>query len=744
MLAVSNEINKLKPIVPLSTPKEDKYFEVALIDIENFAKTNNITCIKRNLYDKEREAYICISYRWGEVSEWITQATDYIAHITSFDKMDLWALCTAILKEPDLKSIKYLWVDAICIDQLNIEKRKATIQHMSCIYEFSDYILAVPDLHRANLERSPSNYLALDTTITYGRHIHYELMKKRKEETENKEDKDKAINDSYVIWKKDLDSQLLITWILGHLHPDLHKAHFHPPSFLKQLVDLKESSSDFRALLTLSEDANNFYEYLTSSLEYVVARAKDGKEEEMDWYKRNYFFDHIKYTPHSNYAEQMETFYGMAGQEYHSEMPDIKLLFMKWVFKYNEFKKDIDNAMNFLEYLMEDWANRAWVISEYHIAKKKTRPMKMTFVTLLKNIHWQFEQPRYMEENIYHQFIDIDLSSEEIKSNDDDEEEKEIKIEINDENELVGDEQLLEDEEQKENEDNNEDEEVFFIESVKQQLAYRPFLTLMLDSKATKSEDRFYAILKASNKYGDLVQGKDTVSSWSITGMVSVRLQLFKIMDLDDKIALLHACSNSNGALSPTFASIYTEGWTDIETLHFGNYFYTHYSSVVPKLELNFFEKNNNDQDSESTLTTSRVDIENMKKEDYIFNITSIEFNNDDEENQLTLECDMYYQLDGTRNKGPNPYTIDFQSSTYKFEWVVIPLYRFKNMERNKINTPSDCYLSLSRKKEPNVTHWRMAKVFTFEDITMDDQLTISSFDVGLDGMKLNGHFTIK
>lgn len=739
--------------MPPSTPKEEKYFEVVLVDIENFAKTNNITCIKRNLYDEEREKYICISYRWGEVSEWITQATDYIAQITSFAKMDLWALCTAILKEPDLKSIKYLWVDAICIDQPNIEKRKATIQHMSSIYEFSAYILAVPDLHRAHLERNPSNYVSLDTTVVYGRHIHYELVKKRKEKTENKEDLEKNIDDPYDIWKKDLDSQLLVTWILTYLHPDLHKTHFHPPSFLKQLIDLKESSPDFRALLTLSEDANDFYNFLTSSLEYIVARAKDGKEEEMDWYKKNYFFDHIKYTPHSNFAEQMDTFYGMAGQEYHSEMPDIKLLFMKWVFKYNEFKKDIDNALNFLDYLVEDWATRAWVISEYHIAKKKTQPMKMTFVTLLKNIHWQFEQPRCMEENIYHRFIDIEISSEKIKSNGDDEK-KEIQIEsYSEDNQVPEDEEQAQKEseynennedEQKQINEEQEDEEFYFIEAVKERLGDEPFLSLMLESKATKSEDRFYAILKASDKYGDLIQSKDTVSSWGIKGMVSVRLQLFKIMDLEDKAALLHACSDSNGTLFPTFASIYTELWTKVEDIHFGNYSDTLGSLAIPKLELNFFEKKDEDQNSESTLTTSRVDTKNMKKEDYTSNITSIEFNKDGEENQLDLQCDMYYQLDGTRNKGPTPYTIDFRSSTYKFEWVVIPLYRFKNMERNKINTPSDCYVSLSRQKEPIVTYWKVAKIFTFDEITVDDKFTVSSFDVGLDGMKLNGHFTIK
>ncbi|CAO3640439.1 unnamed protein product [Cunninghamella echinulata] len=574
---------------------------------------------------------------------------------------------------------------------------------------------------------------------------------------EDREGKVKRVDNPYDIWKKDLDCQLLITWILTYLHPDLHKTQFHPPSFLKQLVDLKESSSDFRALLTLCEDANNFYEFLISSLEHVVARAKEEKEEEMNWYKKNYFFDHIKYTPHSNFAEQMETFYSMAGQEYHSEMPDIKLLFMKWVFKYNEFKTDVDSAMRFLEYLVEDWANRAWVISEYHIAKKKKQPMKMTFITLLKNIHWQQEQPRCMKENIYYRFIDIKFSSKVITNNND-KEENEIKIENNEEDEQRQQEQdkveqVLENEKQehKKNEDENEDEQEqeededeYFIELVNQMLADRPFLTLMLDSRAAKHEDRFYAILKASHKYKHLIQDKHTVSSWGITDMVSVRLQLFKVMDLEDKTALLHACSNNNGTLSPTFASTYKEGWTEIEILHYGDYNYTYYSSVVPKLELNFFEKKNKDQDNELLLVTSRVDIEKMKREDYITNITSIEFSKDNEENQLILQCDMYYQLDAARNKGPNPYTVDFQSSTYKFEWIIIPLYRFKNMERNKINTPSDCYLSLSRQKEPSMPFWKMVKVFEYDEIAVDDQFSVGSFDVGLDGMKLNGYFTIK
>ncbi|CAO3640419.1 unnamed protein product [Cunninghamella echinulata] len=222
--------------------------------------------------------------------------------------------------------------------------------------------------------------------------------------------------------------------------------------------------------------------------------------------------------------------------------------------------------------------------------------------------------------------------------------------------------------------------------------------------------------------------------------MVSVRLQLFKIMNLEDKMALLHACSNNNETLPPTFASIYKEGWTEIEALHYGNYHDTHLYSIVPKLELNFFEKKNKrEQDNEYILTASRVDRENMKKEDYTTNITSIEFGKDDEGEQLALQCDMYYQLDGARFKGPKPYNVDFQSSTHKFGRVIIPLYRFRNMECNKANTPSDCYLSISRQKKSDMPYWKMVKGFEFDEIAVDNQFRVGSYDVGLNGMILNG-----
>jgi hypothetical protein len=55
-------------------------------------------------------------------------------------------------KEVDLKNVNYDWVDAICVDQTNYERRKATIYQMSNIYECATWVLAVPDLHATFLK----------------------------------------------------------------------------------------------------------------------------------------------------------------------------------------------------------------------------------------------------------------------------------------------------------------------------------------------------------------------------------------------------------------------------------------------------------------------------------------------------------------------------------------------------------------------------------------------------------------
>ncbi|ORY97062.1 hypothetical protein BCR42DRAFT_430467 [Absidia repens] len=67
------------------------------------------------------------------------------------------------------------------------------------------------------------------------------------------------------------------------------------------------------------------------------------------------------------------------------------------------------------------------------------------------------------------------------------------------------------------------------------QLVAQCFFEMMLCGKASKIEDRFYAILPQS-KYKDKI---NQVAHWKLNNMVSVKLKLFEIMDTKDKLTLL-------------------------------------------------------------------------------------------------------------------------------------------------------------------------------------------------------------
>ncbi|ORZ07403.1 hypothetical protein BCR42DRAFT_153133 [Absidia repens] len=129
--------------------QQQKPFQVVLVDIKK-AASKTIHCVEKPLADDT--AFVALSYRWGELREQsVNTNLGYLATITSFKLRHFYKLCKMMTREPDLKSIDYVWVDAICVDQNNYERRKATIHQMSTIYEKAKYILAVPDLHLQHL-----------------------------------------------------------------------------------------------------------------------------------------------------------------------------------------------------------------------------------------------------------------------------------------------------------------------------------------------------------------------------------------------------------------------------------------------------------------------------------------------------------------------------------------------------------------------------------------------------------------
>ncbi|CAO3601376.1 unnamed protein product [Absidia cylindrospora] len=137
-----------------SPAPQEQPFHIVLIDLVQMFQARKIQCVEKPLEGGDTELkFVALSYRWGEVQETALDIQlDYLATITSFDLDDLCHLCERIAQEPDLQSLNYVWVDAICVDQANYERRKATIHHMSAIYEKATYILAVPDLHKRHVQ----------------------------------------------------------------------------------------------------------------------------------------------------------------------------------------------------------------------------------------------------------------------------------------------------------------------------------------------------------------------------------------------------------------------------------------------------------------------------------------------------------------------------------------------------------------------------------------------------------------
>ncbi|CAO3593635.1 unnamed protein product [Absidia cylindrospora] len=81
---------------------------------------------------------------------------------------------------------------------------------------------------------------------------------------------------------------------------------------------------------------------------------------------------------------------------------------------------------------------------------------------------------------------------------------------------------------------------------------------MMLKSKASRNEDRLYAILPQS-EYRCILSDKNKVSEWNITTLTDVKLKLYEFMNTKDKLNLLfwssHSKSSNQGMVLPTFAT---------------------------------------------------------------------------------------------------------------------------------------------------------------------------------------------
>ncbi|ORZ07423.1 hypothetical protein BCR42DRAFT_426236 [Absidia repens] len=89
-------------------------------------------------------------------------------------------------------------------------------------------------------------------------------------------------------------------------------------------------------------------------------------------------------------------------------------------------------------------------------------------------------------------------------------------------------------------------------------LTKRTVLEMMLQTKASKHEDRFHSIIPLAPKYKHHIKDRHSISRLGISDMLSVRLQLMAWMDTKDRLMLVFCKRHplpSRTPLLPTFAS---------------------------------------------------------------------------------------------------------------------------------------------------------------------------------------------
>ncbi|CAO3588671.1 unnamed protein product [Absidia cylindrospora] len=492
-------------------------FQVVLVDIEKAAKDKIIHCVKKPLEEQDLK-YVALSYRWGELHETlIDTGVGYTASITSFALDDFHRLCYMMTIESDTKDIPYVWVDAICVDQQNRARRKETIYQMSNIYDKATYILAVPDLH-----------------VTYLKGV--------------------SIKNDDII--KDLKTHAIYVYHLIHGNTDELAAlddhfldYYHvpkdPPAFRQLLLEYTDYfGSSFMKFKAHYSPAYCPVRGLDHIFEALTKAPQRHPRHYQPWIK-----DH-----HHNKKQTIEALH-----ECHEPVCPLTLFDREYPLStasVNGFEKSnwklwimnrgnsIRQSMECLTDLVRDWSSRVWVISEYNIAKKKNN-LKYWFIQLNPEYASYSANERWKKDLTFFKF-DFDgsfFSDGMIRHPYYADREATDYTRYQSTNPIY----------------------IRFHYTMVRQLKQQTFLDMMLSSKASRNEDRFYSILPLSDYHGK----KAEVSHWHIQSMVSVKLKLFEMMNTKDKLVLLcwstHKRTIANGIL-PTFAT--TTLFPEFETKH--------------------------------------------------------------------------------------------------------------------------------------------------------------------------------
>ncbi|CAO3635317.1 unnamed protein product [Cunninghamella echinulata] len=583
------------------TQKETTLIDITVIDIKKTLEQNRIQCITKPMKEIN---YITISYRWGELQEQIVPTTVYKSHVTSFAIQDFYLLCQLLQKEQDLQQVPYVWVDTISIDQQNIVQRKATIRHMDQIYEQASFIIAVPDLHYAHLSVNSANHHHFQLIKKHSNYMYHSMMLAYYQDHPN-ENKNKihyheqSLHDIETKWiyhwltnyqrnnnsligidDDDDDNNIISSFQLSDMN-DQHQL----------MLNLISTNIDFTKLIHLPSQIPWHHFNSTDSFS---TNTNDNIEQQQQVYSRgrqylNSIFGNDKL---DDILEQQLFMHNNINVEQRKLLKDIQLQRCKQLSK--QYESELQMAYDFLQFLINDWSNRAWVISEYHIAKKKiSTPMKLLFLSMdwqsILDYHEKDQTPLFFwnlfdNDNLLfknktdtsnqHNNNDNDNDNNNDNNNDTDDEDK-------DEETLLPATTSSEDYYKASiisplytnyklhrNKSGWRIMGKLFWKKVNDRLGKRECLDMILNSKATKNQDRYFAILPLWKKYFNRVITNQTIMEMEITDLVSVRLNLFEWMDLDDKVCLLHACSMSSLLSLPSFVTYYNQNGLVINELY--------------------------------------------------------------------------------------------------------------------------------------------------------------------------------
>ncbi|ORZ07366.1 hypothetical protein BCR42DRAFT_152679 [Absidia repens] len=318
--------------------QQQKPFHVVLVDIEKAAKDLQIYCVEKPLEGDidEELSFVALSYRWGECQEQLVDTEcGYIASVTSFDLHDFKVLCSAIHLEPDRKSIKYVWVDAICVDQTNYERRKATIHQMSTIYEKATYILAVPDLHQAHLKNvSQSNVDVIYKLHKYTEYIYYLIQRNNDKLTQL----DSEFLDNIGVPKDPMLRRMLTKYTQCFMDGFTKKMHYiineNTNGFVQHLYDISQA----KTLMT------NDHPYADAAI---------GKNQtQADRYAS---FEDLVFCDNMDMSNDLD-FYN----EWHRKKMECGIPTLTWKDMIIERNNAIRQVMEYLEDLIIDWSSRVW------------------------------------------------------------------------------------------------------------------------------------------------------------------------------------------------------------------------------------------------------------------------------------------------------------------------------------------------------------------------------------------------